>query len=99
MGLQISQPTDGKLSALVLGYIDGNGELQQLASTSGTISIGTGGAGGGGGLPYGADQQVIAYVGDTENIATIVYNLAGTTLKTRTFSYDGSGRLTGTVDA
>lgn len=55
-------------------------------------------------LPYGADEQVIAYIGTTNNIGTITYKKGGITLKTRTFSYAGSGaadddKLTGTLDS
>ncbi|XHR29901.1 MAG: hypothetical protein ACFUZC_04970 [Chthoniobacteraceae bacterium] len=56
------------------------------------------------GLPYGADQQVIAYYGSTNNIQTITYKKAGVVVKTRTFNYAGGGTanddvLTGTIDA
>ena len=49
-------------------------------------------------LPFGADQQVVAYYGATNNIATITYKVNGIAVKIRTFTYDGSGNLTGTMD-
>ncbi len=55
-------------------------------------------------IPFGADQQVVAYYGATNNVQTVTYKKAGVTLKTRTFTYAGGGAanddtLIGTVDA
>lgn len=43
------------------------------------------------------DYQEIAYVGATEDVDTIIYKTggaAGTTVRTLTFGYDGSSRIT-----
>lgn len=64
----------------------------------------TASGGGGSGLSYGADEQVIGYYGSTNNIHTIEFRRAGVALKTRTLTYAGGGsadndKLTHIVDA
>lgn len=48
-------------------------------------------------VPEAFDEQVIAYVGATQDIQTVTYKLASATVATITLSYDGSNRLTGIV--
>jgi len=47
--------------------------------------------------PVAHDEVVTTYVGATTRIDTVVYKLATVTVRTLTFSYDGSDRLTGVV--
>ncbi len=47
--------------------------------------------------PVAHDEVVTTYVGATSKIDTVTYKLASATVKTLTFSYDGSDRLTGVV--
>jgi hypothetical protein len=47
--------------------------------------------------PVAYDEIVQTYVGATTNLDTVVYKLASVTVKTLTFSYDGSNRLSGVV--
>lgn len=47
--------------------------------------------------PVAYDEIVQNYVGSTTNLDTVLYKLSGVTVKTLTFSYDGSGRLSGVV--
>jgi len=48
-------------------------------------------------VPEKFDEVVLAYVGATTDIATATYKLAGATVATLTFTYDGSDRLTDVV--
>jgi hypothetical protein len=45
-------------------------------------------------VPFAHDEIVNTYVGVTSRIATSVYKLAGVTVATVTYTYDGSNRLT-----
>lgn len=47
--------------------------------------------------PVEFDSYEISYVGATTDISTVVYKLGVATVKTLSFSYDGSNRLTGIV--
>jgi len=46
---------------------------------------------GGSSLPYGADEQVLSYIGTTNNISTIQFKIGGQVVKTRTFTYVNAG--------
>jgi len=48
-------------------------------------------------VPVAYDETVIAYVGATTDIASVVYKLATATVATLTFTYDGSNRLVDVV--
>lgn len=81
-----------------------NGTAPLLVDESGALVVNGAGASVGSQLPYGADQQVVAYYEGTNNIETITYKIGGVTVKTRTFTYGNGGvanddLLTGTVDA
>lgn len=43
------------------------------------------------------DEQIISYVGLTDDISSIVYKLASVTVATQSLSYDGQGRLSSVV--
>ena len=47
--------------------------------------------------PVEYDEVVTTYVGATSSISTVVYKLASATVKTLTFTYDGSDRLSNVV--
>ena len=47
--------------------------------------------------PAQYDEVVTTYVGATTKIDTVVYKLATVTVKTLTFTYDGSDRLTNVI--
>jgi len=49
--------------------------------------------------PVAYDQVVQAYVGATTRLATVVFKLATVTVRTLTFTYDGSDRLINVVAA
>lgn len=92
------------IKGLPLGTSDDT-DTGEIAVKVKVVGVGSVSFSNGSQLPYGADQQVISYVGSTNNIDAIIYKLSGSTLMTRTFTYIGGtpnsddALLAGTQDA
>lgn len=81
------------VSAASLPLPTGAAEQATLSTLQATVSARLSGSL----APVAYDEIVQTYVGATTDLDTVVYKLATVTVRTLTFSYDGSNRLTGVV--